>query len=60
LKKAGDVGFGTLCAPWVSNAGGKEENALPKGLKAFGAPAFGTMGRSWQPAKAFSSFSPGN
>ena len=49
-----------FCAPWVSNAGEKGKNALPKGRKALGVRGFGTTGRSWQPARAFFSFSPGN
>jgi len=49
-----------FCAPWVSNAGEKEKNALPKRRQAFDARSLGTTGRSWQAAKAFFSFSPGN
>ena len=49
-----------FCAPWASNAGEKEKNALPKGRKALGLRGFGTTGRGWQAAKAFFSFSPGN
>jgi len=49
-----------FCAPWVSNAGEKEKNALSRGRKAFGARWLGATSESWQPAKAFFSFSPGN
>jgi len=49
-----------FCAPWVPDAGEKEKNALLKGRKALGVRGFGTTGWSWQPAKAFFSFSPGN
>ena len=49
-----------FCAPWVSNAGEKGKNALPKERKALGARDSGTAGRCWQPARAFFSFSPGN
>ena len=49
-----------FCAPWVPNAGEEEKNALPRARKAFGPRRFGRRGRSWEPVKAFFSFSPGN
>ena len=56
----GACALARFCAPWVSNAGEKEKNALPREREAFARRRFGTRSRSWQPVKAFFSFSPGN
>jgi len=58
-----DWGAGALarfCAPWVSDAGEKEKNGLPREREAFALRRFGPKSRGRVPAKAFFSFSPGN
>ena len=49
-----------FCAPWVSNAGEKEKNALPKEHKTLSLRGFGAPNSGWLAAKAFFSFSPGS
>jgi len=49
-----------FCAPGVSTAGEKEKNEPSRGRKPFGARWMGATSESWQPARAFFSFSPGN
>jgi len=48
-----------FCAPWVSDAGEKEKNVLPRRRKASHVRG-GDNEWSWQAAEAFFSFSPGN
>jgi len=48
-----------FCAPWVSDAGEKEKNGLPREREAFALRRFGPKSRGRVPAKAFFSFSPG-
>jgi len=49
-----------FCAPWVSDAGEKEKNALPRERDAFALRPLGARRRGRVSAKAFFSFSPGN
>ncbi len=49
-----------FCAPWVSNAGEKEKNALPRERVALRLSALATANWGRPAAKPFFSFSPGN
>jgi len=49
-----------FCGPWVSNAGEKEKNVLPREREAFALRRFGARSRGRVSGKAFFSFSPAN